>query len=760
MIRRETMGAMGLVLAAFAGCSSTPQPACPGEKGPAPSAEAAKDAAPVRALPESASPVTFERMAVFPEPGWTVPRSVRFAPDGKSVVYLAAEGSGKDLSLFEYDLEKKTQRALVRAADVLSTDKPLSREEELRRERQRQRATGITSYLWAESAPVMVIPLGGDLYFRKADGKVSALTQTEEAELDPKICRNGEKVVFVRGRELFSIDTGSGREVALTSGAPEGVTHGQSDFNGQEEMDEPSGFWVSPSCSMVAYLEVDERKVATHTVLGYRGKKADQMEQRYPAAGGVNPSIRLGLLDLSTKKTRWVKVPGAGDGYLGRMEWSPDSDALYFQGLDRAQKKRTLYRADAKSGAVTELWSDSSPAWIEFGEMRVLEKSPALVWTAPREGHIHLETRDRATGKLLAQITRGDWDVTAIQAIDEKAGQVYFTATRESPLERHLYRAPIGGGEPVKLTGERGVHGTVVSVKSGVIYDLHSASDRPPAAVLRDAGGAVSGSIHTPNDAEIVSLRLRPKEMITVQGEGGVKLHGAMLKPRDMAPGARYPVVVIVYGGPGVQTVVDAWSPSLFWQHMADRGFVVFQLDNRGSTGRGPAFEHPIAGKLGQVEMRDQLAGIDHLKTLPFVDGGRIGIYGHSYGGYMAALALMTAPGVFKVGVAGSPVTEWQLYDTGYTERYMGSPAENAAGYEATDLTRMAKGLSGKLLLVHSMLDENVHFQHTADLIDALVTANKRFDLLVLPGERHGYRSPAARSYAFRRVASYLAENL
>ena len=752
----------------FAGaCAATPQPVCPKEDaGPraaaSTSAAASAEPGPFRVLPEEASPVTFDRMTVFPDPGWNVPRAVTFAPDKKSIAYLASENGGQEMALFTFDLEKKASRLLVRAKDVLATDKPLSREEELRRERQRQRSTGIVSYMWAGKDGAMLVPLGGDLFHRSADGKIAQLTATAEPELDPKVCKTGERVMFVRGRELFAIDVATKKEAALTKGAPEGVTRGQSDFNGQEEFDEPSGYWISPGCDKVAYLEVDERGVANHPILGYRSKKADLMEQRYPAPGEKNPSVKLGILDVASKKTTWISLPGEKDKerYLGRIQWSPDGGALFFQALDRDQKKLTLHRADGKTGTVTELAAETSPAWIEFAGVHVLEKSPALLWTIPRGGHDHLEMRDRATGKVIAQITRGDWDVTDVQAVDEEKGLVYFTATKESPVERHLYRAPLQGGEPVRITPERGVHMTRVSPGSGMFVDIHSARDRAPQAAVRDLAGAVAGALPVQAEPDLASLRLRPREIVTVKASTGETLYGALLKPRDSRPGQKHPVVVVVYGGPGAQTVLDIWSPSLFWQHLADRGFVVFQLDNRGSAGRGPAFQHAIANELGKVELSDQLAGVAYLKTLPFVDGARIGIYGHSYGGFMAAYAMLEAPDVFKAGVSASPVTEWQLYDTGYTERYMGTPKSNAKGYDSSDLTRLVKGLKGKLLLVHALMDENVHFQHTADLIDALVTENKPFDLLVFPGERHGYRSPAARRYASRKAAAYFAENL
>lgn len=775
-----------------AACTPTPPPACPPGAAPPASSQAPAAAAPFRVLPEESTPVGFDRMTAYPEPGWNVPRAITFSPDRKSVAYLAGESGGQQMALFAFDLEKKASRVLVRASDLLPSDKPMSREEELRRERQRQRSTGITSYQWAREGGGMLIPQGGDLFFRDATGKIERLTRTEEPEIDAKICRSGQRVMFVRGRELFALDVATKKEIALTKGAPPGVTHGQSDFNGQEELDEPSGYWPSPNCDKVAYLEVDERPVATHPVLGYRGKAPDLMEQRYPAAGAKNPVVRLGILDVASRRTTWVTLPpgkgagkdkdvekdkGAGkdkgvgkdkgaDGgageerYLGRVHWAPDGGALFFQALDRDQKRVVLHRADPKTGVAAELAVESSPAWIELLDVRLLEKAPSFVWVVPRGGHDHLEVRDRETGKLVVQLTKGDWDVTSVQAIDEERRAVYFTATKESPVERRLYRVSLDGGEPARLTPERGFHTALVSPPSGAIVDIHSARDRAPQAVLRDLSGAVTGSLPVEADADMASLRLRPQEIVTVRSPSGDTLYGALLPPREVRPGERHPVVVMVYGGPHAQTVLDRWAPNLFWQHLADRGFVVFQLDNRGSAGRGPAFEQAIANRLGVVELADQLAGVEYLKTLPYVDPARIGIYGHSYGGFMAAYALFQAPQAFKAAVAASPVTEWQLYDTGYTERYMGTPQSNAAGYAGSDLTRLVKGLRGKLLVVHALMDENVHFQHTADLIDALVAENKPFDLLVYPGERHGYRSPAAKRYALRRVASYFADNL
>jgi dipeptidyl-peptidase-4 len=711
-------------------------------------------------LGPEATPVDFERIARFPEPGWQTPRSVTYAPDGKLITYLQAESGGEEMVLFAFDLATHAPRVLVRGSDLVKQNKPLSREEELRRERRRTRIHGVTDYRWARRAPVMVIPYAGDLFFRDERGAISQLTDSPEPEIDPKVCDDGTMVAFVRQGELAFVDVKSKRETQLTHDAPEGVTRGLSDFIGQEEFDEESGFWWSPSCDKIAYLEVDERAVTVVPVLGYRESRPDLMQQRYPRSGAKNPSVRAGILDLKTRQTTWIQVPGGGEHYLGRFQWSPDGKSLWFQSLTRDQQHLSVLRADAGTGAVREVWSATSPTWIEFLKLRLLEKTPRVVATTTLDGHYHLEVRDAETGARLAGLTHGDWDVDAIAAVDEVRGRVFFTGTMTAPLERRLYAVPLAGGEIATVTPERGVHAVALSRDAQSFVDEHSASDRPPRAVVRGVDGAAIGELPTPSDPDIARLALRTPELIEVKSPGGQTLHGALLKPRHLEPGRRYPVVVMVYGGPGVQLVHDQWAPRLLWQHLADRGFVVFQLDNRGSTGRGPAFQAPIWKRLGTVELEDQLAGVDALSAMPFVDPARVAIYGHSYGGFMSALAMLKAPGRFKVGIAGAPVTDWALYDTGYTERYMSTPELNKPGYEGSDLAKLAGHLTGKLLILHALMDENVHFSHTAHLLDALVAAGKRVDTFVFPGERHGYRDPAARRYAMHRVVDYLVENL
>lgn len=739
----------------------------------APAAPAAKVAAPRAAPPlparvvvrgPDASPITFARMAKYPQPGWNVPRRVEHSPDGSQITFLASESGDEKMSLWSLDLKTGKSAVVLRGSDLGAASKgaAFSREEELRRERQRDRNEGITSYTWAKHAPVLVIPYRGDVFVR--DGRPGrpagalALTKTPEPELDAKPCDTGARVAFVRKGELVAVDVVTRREIFATRGAPSGVTRGQSDFNGQEEFGEPSGLFWSPRCDRIAYLEVDERPVATVPVLGYRGGKPDLMMQRYPRAGTNNPIVRAGVVDLTTKKTTWLRLPEGGERYLGRFRWSDGGKTLYLQSLSRDQKRLALLASDPTTGATRELHHETSPAWTSFSPMRLVPKAGGLLFTKTTSGHRHLELLSAQDGSVKKTLTAGAWDVLGIDAVDEERGRVVVTGTREGPLERHAYAVPLAGGDPVRLTSERGTHAVQFDEAGRNWVDVHSAQDRAPVAVVMGKADEKIGALPVRADEDLASLELRMPKLVTIPLPTGETLHGALLTPRVIS--GKHPVVIMVYGGPTAQLVRNQWAPRLLWQHLADRGFVVFQLDNRGSAGQGVAFAQVVHRRLGKLELEDQVTGARWLATQPFVDPARIGIYGHSYGGFMAALAMLETKGVFKAGVAGAPVTDWRLYDTGYTERFMDTPEHNPEGYAASNLSTKASNLSGKLFLVHAQMDENVHYEHTAHFVDALVAAGKPFDLLVLPSERHGQRTPSTRAYVSQRVASFFVDNL
>lgn len=772
-MRRRLLLAAPLLLAAACAPQgeAAPPPVSPASQGSSPNA-AAPSTQPQQkpasgrvaiAGPE-ASPISYERIARIPEPGLNLPRRIQYAPDGKLITYLQSEAGTDQMALFAFDLASKSSKVLLRAGDLVKEAAPMSREEELRRERQRQKFSGITSFFWAKRAPVMLIPYAGDIFVRSEAGALTRLTETKEPELDPKICHGGERVAFVRGGELFVIDVATKKETQLTKGAPEGVTRGLSDFNGQEEFDEPSGYFLSPGCDKIAYLEVDERDVGTVPVLGYRGGKSDLMIQKYPLVGQKNPKVRAGILDIASKKTAWLKWKDESERYLGRFHWTHDGKSLFLQTLSRDQKRLAVVKADPRSGDAQELVVETAKTWVDFADLALLEKTPRFVWTKTIGGRSHLELRDAEKGAVISTLTSGDWDVEALGPVDEARGRVIAWGTKDGPVNRHLYAVPLAAGdkagEIARLTTEPGVHLPALDREGRGFVDVHSALDRMPKAVVRSESGAAIAEIPTSADPDLAKLNVRAPEIVSFKGPSGDTLYGSILKPRALEPGRKYPIVVMVYGGPGAQLVLNNWAPRLLANHLADRNMVVFTVDNRGSAGRGQGFAEHLYGRVGEVELADQIAGLDYLKTLPYTDLGRVAIHGHSYGGTMTVLAMLKAPDRFHVGIAGAPVTDWRLYDTGYSERFMGLLDKNPKGYEGTDLTQFAKNLQGKLFLLHSLMDENVHFQNTAQLIDALVAADKPFDLLVFPGERHGFRDPAARKYSIRRTVEYLAEHL
>lgn len=719
-------------------------------------------------LPESASSLGFARMARYPEPGWQIPRAVRFTPERHEVTFLESESDTEEMALFVMPLDKPGSApvALLRGSDLAAQPKAASLAQELRDERQRKRITGITEYVWAKKADVLVVPYEGEIFVRAVsagDGKTDKaerITNTPDPEIDPQICADGSRIAYARGSEVYLYDRATKKETALTKGAKPGITRGQSDFNGQEEFDEPSGLAFSPDCKRLTYWEVDESAVGEVPVMGYRKGSPSLMQQRYPLAGQKNPRVKLMVVDLSSKRSTEVSFADPGERYLGRLRFSDDGKSLYLQSLSRKQDELSIVKVDLASGKGTTLFHDKPAGWAEMTDQRLVNEDRELVFISESGGHAHLRRVDTTSGKDLGFVTQGPYDVEELVGYDASSQTVFFTANKTFPIGKQLFSIPVAGGEPKLLSPETGTHDVAFSETARAFVDVHSASDRTPATVVRGLDGKVTATLPTKRDADFDGLALRVPETIQVKLPGGVDLYGKVLAPRAFDPSKRYPLVLMVYGGPGVSSVLDRWTPAPLWQHLADRGFFVMQVDNRGGAGRGPAFAAPIAKKLGEVELADQLTALDYALAHYPIDPKRTAIYGHSYGGFMAALAMLKAPGRFKAGVAGSPVTDFRTYDTGYTERYMGTPQDNAAGYDGTDLTKLAPKLEGDLFVIHALMDENVHFENTARLIDALVAAQKPFDLMVFPGERHGYRSPVAKEYAYRRVTAFLLEKL
>lgn len=708
--------------------------------------------------PGGSTPLTIERVARYPAPGARIPTSFRFSHDGRYLYHLGFQGEGTARVLLREGVATGRREVVGRPPSGSGPGAPLSPEEVLLRERQRIQDTGITHYALAARADVAVFSWSGDLY-RASPGEALRLTATTATEIDPQLSPDGSRVAFVREGDLHVLGLETLAETRLTDGVRDGVTHGLAEYIAQEEMDRSGGFWWSPDGSRIAYAEVDETAIPRYPI-AHPGTTGEIEWHRYPFAGGPNARIRLGIIRAQGGRTRWLDLaPDWDEFYLARVRWD-DAGTLLVQVQSRDQRILRLLRVEPRTAAIPAILEERSDTWINLhDDLRPISRGRFL-WSSEAGGFRHLELRD-PDGALVRTLTAGTWAVDRLEGVDEAAGWVYFTAAREGPLEKHLYRVPLAGGDLERLTPERGFH-DVVTAPGGAWVDVHQSLATPPRVLLREGAGRTVRVLDPNDDPEVRALGLRPPELVTVRAADGTLLHGALYRPDGAASGGKRPAILRVYGGPTAQTVKDSWdlTADLRAQHLARAGYVVLRLDNRGTPRRGRVFETALHRRLGSVEVEDQAAGARFLASLPYVDGKRIGVYGWSYGGYLAALCLLRQPDLFRAAVAGAPVVDWDGYDTHYTERYMGTPSDNPEGYRGASLLPLAGRLRGALLILHGMIDENVHFRHTARLIDALNGAQKTYDLLLYPGERHLPRGEDDRTHMERRLLDHFERHL
>ena len=718
---------------------------------------------------------------IFSAPDLSGPslRAARISPDGKRVTFLQGKTDDKDrLDLWEYDIRSGKTRLLVDSRALVRNEGPLSDEERQRRERQRISAlSGIVEYLFAPDGKALLFPLGGDLFYydlqAPADKAARQLTRTEAAETDAKFSPLGHFISFIRGQNLYVLDLRTGKERALTTDGGGTIKNGMAEFIAQEEMARNTGYWWSPDERRMAYARIDEAPIAEQERFEIDAGEISVYTQRYPAAGTRNALVELRSVDVASGTVTRLDLGTEPDIYLARVDWLPDSRYVAAQRQSRDQRRLDLLKIDVTSGKAQTLLTETSTTWVDLNdELTFLSKSRRFIWASSRTGFRHLYLYD-LDGRLIRPLTAGNWMVVgdgggrALVDVDEVRERIYFMANEASPLERHLYATSLRRSfAPSRITREPGWHTVSVSPDHTFFLELYSNPERPPRVQLRRIDGGVLKTLidNSLNDAHPYAPYRDAHvttEFGTLQAADGQTLHYQMLKPTHFDPSHKYPVIVDVYGGPGVQNVRRAWGPQFFRQVLAQSGYVVFTLDNRGSGFRGVAFESVLHGRMGQVEVADQIEGVKFLQSLPFVDPQRIGVFGWSYGGYMALMCLFTAPDYFQAGVSGAPVTEWRLYDTHYTERYLGLPQQNAAGYEASDVMPYAATLRAPLLVMHGMADDNVLFSNSTKLFKRLQNLDKAFDMMTYPGSKHSLlRHADTGQHAYEMISRFFDENL
>jgi dipeptidyl-peptidase-4 len=507
---------------------------------------------------------------------------------------------------------------------------------------------------------------------------------------------------------------------------------------------------------------MDERKVAKYPLVDFSSPAGDAEEEPYPPAGGGNPIVRVFVTPVGGGEAHAMDTGENTDIYIARVNWLTDSRHLAIQRLNRQQTVLDLLIADAANGQTRTALNETDQYWINISnDLHFLKDGKRFLWSSERTGFRHLYLYD-LEGKQLAQITKGDWEVSAVDAVDEGKGMVYFTGAAKSPLERHLYRVSLDGSAISRITIHNGTHGVNMAPDVSAFVDTYSDVMTPPRQDVARADGSLLRVIDENKVSELAEYHLSAPQFLSVKSHDGVPLNAVMIKPPDFDASKKYPVLVFTYGGPHAQVVLNAWggNTALWHQLMVQKGYIIFSLDNRGSAGRGHLFEEPIHYRLGAQELSDQLDGVAYLKSLSYVDGNRIGIWGWSYGGHMTLHAMFEASGTFKAGFAGGPVTDWHFYDSIYTERYLGLLPQNEHGYRESSPIDKAAGLKGKLLIAHGTGDDNVHFANTLALINELIEHGKYVEVMPFPGRGHGVSDPPARKVLMNRVTQFFLDNL
>lgn len=588
----------------------------------------------------------------------------------------------------------------------------------------------------------------------------------QTAELSP----DGQKIGYERDGNLFVFDFVTQKETQLTDDAKAAFYNGRFGWAYEEEFGLGQAWEWSPDSKFIAFWQSDERKVPIYKLTDYKGLDEKYDSLPYPRVGDQNPTVRIGVIEIANQKKAWMNVD-LGDGYIPRIYWTSQEGQLALVHLNRKQNHLKLFMTNARTGAAKQIMEEKSNTWIDvfdfFTGINHLLYFPAGVqefyWVSDRDGYSHLYRYDYS-GKLLNAVTSGKWEVTYVHHIDANAKKVYFTSTEASPLERQLFVADLDGKNKRRLTTVPGKHTVNFSPNGQYFIDKYSNVSTPTQVELRDTNGQLIKALETNKKVSdyVASHSYASKELTTFTTSDGQRLDISIIKPLDFdrngGPATKkYPVVMDVYGGPGSQSVYNDFATTAWHQWLAQTGYVVVSVNNRGSGGYGSAFEKIVYEKLGKYESQDFVETAAFLAKQPWVDGNRIAIRGHSYGGYTSSYTMLTHPGVFKIALVGAPVTDWRLYDSIYTERYMGLLPENDEKYKVSAVSPYAKNLAGKMFIAHSTMDENVHVRNTFQLMNALEDAGKDADLRIYPPGAHGVAySAATQLLLFQQYTTYL----
>jgi dipeptidyl-peptidase-4 len=720
--------------------------------------------------PLAAEALAIERIAEERDRDKSLPANLAWSPSGKSLSFVRRTlRPGKDahrsmaIEICSIDSATGVQKILVPDAELTAAfgghhphDTAAGREAD--------GANQLQDYAWAPDGHALLLATSVALAWFDLDAHSSRLILKNQTGLsNPQISPDGRFVSFLQDHTLWLADAATGAAHALSPPGTSDLREGEPDWVYLHELGMQLVYWWSPDSSSLAWIETDDRAVAKYSL---RSSDGDEHSIAYPKPGEAIPAIRLYVKAVSSRKLLQIDLGNDANVYIHRVQWLPDGKHLAIERLSRNQKTLDLLLADTATGKARVILAEKDAYWINLSnDLHFLKDSHRFLWTSESSGFRHLYLYD-ISGREPIQLTHGDWEVTSLVGVDETASTVYFTASQASTLERQLYRVNLDGTEMTRITREKGTHNPVLSPYGDLLLDTWSSLASPPSQELLRADGIRIASLggNAPDDPVILQFKkqLNSIEFLTLKTHLSTDMNVWMMKPPDFDAARKYPVIVYVAGGPGEQTVRDAWGGdiSLWLASMAQNGYIVFAVDYRGSAGRGHLFEEPLHLRLSAAEMADLRDEVLYLRSQPWIDKTRIGICGWSYGGFLALHGMLDRPLLFKAGFAGFPITDWHLYDAVFAERYLEDPTRNQDGWLSSSPLENAKYLSAPLLLAQATLDESVHQENSWMLLDELLDRGKYADILLFPDRRDLFEDHGARLILFQRLTDFFLRNL
>jgi len=710
-------------------------------------------------------PLTIE--SIFAPGGLTGrgPENTEWSPDGTKLSFVQRDDAGEHGELWYVDAGTGEKRILLSAAKLTSLAPDYNK---VKDERERERLTRyhVAAYLWAPDSKHLIFDSQGQLWlFDLATGTAVQFTSAPDPSGDPKFSPDGSHVSYVRQHNLYVRPVSGKGEKQLTKDAKESLFNGDIDWVYAEELAVRSNYFWSPDSKQIVFLHMDETKVPTYPLVNLIPTHPTVDNEKYPKVGDANPVVKLGVVDADKGKVRWISLTNDEETYIPRFGWVSDG-VVWAEVLNRNQDKMDLYFVDAKSGKSTKVLAETSPgAWVNVNDdFRVLKSGDHFLWSSWRDGHTHLylysfdkQNPLAAEAKLERQLTQGDFEVMGVEGVDEAGSTVFFSCNKDDPRQRHIFSVKLDGTGLQQLTHDEGLYFAKFSDDGKHYEQTFMGPLTAPRRTLCAVGGACA-PVWQARD-EVAEYGLRAPKFLEFKAEDGTTLYGRLLLPPNAPASGKIPLIVHIYGGPAAQMVLKE-PANPFDEILARQGFAIFALDNRGTPGRDRKFQATIRHEFGAIELKDQMAALDQLFAQhPQLDKDRMAIWGWSNGGSMTLYA-MTHSDRFRAGVAVAPVTDQINYDTIYTERYMGLIKDDPTGYAESDVTKAAANLHGALLLAHGTGDDNVHFQNSMQMIDALIKAGKQFRLMIYPNKTHSISGSDARDHLFHMIEDHFEREL